>query len=88
MPCAQDSAHEQAATELTWTYLQRPPQRDPPRHPTECTLLLRLLPLPLPLRVPGGSPAQAPTHAGRMRTWLSPCSSPSSRSLAAPCRSP
>ncbi len=22
--CAQDSAHEQAAIELTWTYLQRP----------------------------------------------------------------
>ncbi|TPD98006.1 hypothetical protein FJP65_07830 [Stenotrophomonas maltophilia] len=27
------------ATELTWTYLQRPPQPDPPRHPTECPLL-------------------------------------------------
>ncbi|PJL71749.1 hypothetical protein B9Y75_07235 [Stenotrophomonas maltophilia] len=32
-----------AATELTGTYLQRPPQPDPPRHPTECTLLLLLL---------------------------------------------
>ncbi len=31
-----------AATELTWTYLQRPPQPDPPRHPTECPLLLLL----------------------------------------------
>ena len=31
------------ATELTGTYLQRPPQPDPPRHPTKCTLL----PLPL-----------------------------------------
>src|SRR6185437_15804868 len=30
------------ATELTGTYLQRPPQPDPPRHPTECRLLLRL----------------------------------------------
>ncbi|PJK95453.1 hypothetical protein B9Y65_21270 [Stenotrophomonas maltophilia] len=55
-----------AATELTGTYLQRPPQPDPPRQPTECRLLLLLrllllpLPLPLPLRVPGGSPAQAP----------------------------
>ncbi|MBA0447823.1 hypothetical protein D7Y61_10870 [Stenotrophomonas maltophilia] len=43
MPCAQDSAHEQAATELTWTYLQRPPQPDPPRHPTECKLLTLIL---------------------------------------------
>jgi len=31
------------ATELTGTYLQRPPQPDPPRHPTECQLLLLLL---------------------------------------------
>ncbi|SQG08595.1 Uncharacterised protein [Stenotrophomonas maltophilia] len=23
LPCAQDSAHEQGAIELTWTYLQR-----------------------------------------------------------------
>ncbi|WP_428701605.1 hypothetical protein, partial [Stenotrophomonas indicatrix] len=38
-----------AATELTWTYLQRPLQPDPPRHPTECPLLLLLLLLLLPL---------------------------------------
>jgi len=38
-----------AATELTWTYLQRPPQPDPPRHPTVCPLLLLLLLLLLPL---------------------------------------
>ncbi|PJL13727.1 hypothetical protein B9Y78_13060 [Stenotrophomonas maltophilia] len=36
------------ATELTWTYLQRPPQPDPPRHPTGSPLLLRLLLLRLP----------------------------------------
>ena len=29
LPCAQDSAHEQAAAELTGTYLQRVPQRLP-----------------------------------------------------------
>ncbi|MBA0430323.1 hypothetical protein D7Y53_10255 [Stenotrophomonas maltophilia] len=34
-----------AATELTWTYLQRPPQPDPPRHPTECPLLTLTLTL-------------------------------------------
>jgi hypothetical protein len=34
-----------AAIELTWTYLQRPPQPDPPRHPTDSQLLLLLLPL-------------------------------------------
>ena len=31
-----------AATELTWTYLQRPPQPDPPRQPTESQLLTLL----------------------------------------------
>ncbi len=36
-----------AATELTWTYLQRPPQPDPPRLPTDSQLLLLLLLLPL-----------------------------------------
>ncbi|RRU70986.1 hypothetical protein EGJ24_20600 [Stenotrophomonas maltophilia] len=52
-----------AATELTWTYLQRPPQPDPPRHPTDSPLLLlpRLLLLLLlrllllPLRVQGAA---------------------------------
>jgi len=44
-----------AATELTWTYLQRPPQPDPPRHPSGNLLLLSLrqLKLQLLLRVPG-----------------------------------
>ncbi|MBA0500744.1 16S rRNA (guanine(966)-N(2))-methyltransferase RsmD, partial [Stenotrophomonas maltophilia] len=37
-----------AATELTWTYLQRPPQPDPPRHPTGNPVLPLLLLLPLP----------------------------------------
>ncbi|MEN5319747.1 hypothetical protein ABE509_19630, partial [[Pseudomonas] hibiscicola] len=32
-----------AATELTWTYLQRPPQPDPARLPTGNQLLLLLL---------------------------------------------
>ncbi|QGL89010.1 hypothetical protein FEO91_12115 [Stenotrophomonas maltophilia] len=35
-----------AATEPTWTYLQRPPQPDPPRHPSAGPLLLLLLRLP------------------------------------------
>ncbi|MBA0227587.1 hypothetical protein D7U89_19165 [Stenotrophomonas maltophilia] len=55
MPCAQESAHEQAATELTWTYLQRPPQPDPHRHPTEIQLLTLLWLRPLPLRVQGAA---------------------------------
>ena len=38
------------ATELTWTYLQRPPQPDPPRHPAGNQPLL--LPLPLLLLLP------------------------------------
>ncbi|MNW01830.1 hypothetical protein D3C71_1975270 [compost metagenome] len=48
------------ATELTWTYLQRPPQPDPPRHPTEC----QLLPLPLlrPLRVQGAALPNTPAY--------------------------
>ena len=36
------------ATELTWTYLQRPPQPDPPRHPAGNQPLLLLLLLPWP----------------------------------------
>ncbi|MEN5099161.1 hypothetical protein ABE423_20160, partial [Stenotrophomonas sp. TWI1409] len=47
-----------AATELTWTYLQRPPQPDPPRHPTGNPLLLRLL-LLLLLRLAAGAGLQA-----------------------------
>ncbi|MBA0232355.1 hypothetical protein D7Y48_20470 [Stenotrophomonas maltophilia] len=35
-----------AATELTWTYLQRPPQPDPPRQPAGTQLLTLLLRLP------------------------------------------
>jgi hypothetical protein len=46
-----------AATELTWTYLQRPPQPDLPRLPTGSQLLLLLRPLLLllPLRVQGAA---------------------------------
>ncbi|QGL79262.1 hypothetical protein FEO94_03985 [Stenotrophomonas maltophilia] len=54
-----------AATELTWTYLQRPPQPDPPRHPTGNPLLLRLLLLLLPLlllRLLGRCRAASPAH--------------------------
>ena len=62
-----------AATELTWTYLQRPPQPDPPRHPTDSPLLL--LQLLLPPQVQGAALQSPPfpiprrmgiqsTHAG------------------------
>ena len=44
-----------AATELTWTYLQRPPQPDPPRHSSVDLLLLRLLLSLWPLRVQGAA---------------------------------
>ncbi len=46
-----------AATELTGTYLQRPPQPDPPRLPSGNPLLLLLRPLPLlaRLRVQGAA---------------------------------
>ncbi|MEX7643746.1 hypothetical protein AB6V54_18275, partial [Stenotrophomonas maltophilia] len=44
-----------AATELTWTYLQRPPQPDPPRHPPGNQLLLLLWRLPLIRRVQGAA---------------------------------
>src|SRR5688572_14106260 len=46
-----------AATELTWTYLQRPPQPDPPRHPTDTPLLS----LTLIRRVQGAALHQNPT---------------------------
>ncbi len=46
LPCAQESAHEQAAAKPAWTYLRRPRTPTPPRQPTECQLLL------LPLRLP------------------------------------
>ncbi|TPD68821.1 hypothetical protein FJP69_12295 [Stenotrophomonas maltophilia] len=48
-----------AATELTWMYLQRPPQPDPPRHPKECRPLP--LSLSLPLRVQGAALPTNPT---------------------------
>ncbi|PSD29949.1 hypothetical protein C7E17_18190, partial [Stenotrophomonas maltophilia] len=50
LPCAQDCAHEQAATEPPRTDSRRPPQSDPPRHPpvSQLLLLLRLLLLRLP----------------------------------------
>ncbi|MDR6696592.1 hypothetical protein J2X70_004103, partial [Stenotrophomonas sp. 1337] len=38
LPCAQESAHEQAAAKPTGTYLRRPRNPTPPRHPTECQL--------------------------------------------------
>jgi len=60
LPCAQDCAHEQAATELTWTYLQRPPQPDPPRLPTGNQLLLLLLLLLQLVAGAGRSPAEHP----------------------------
>ncbi|MDF2482332.1 MAG: hypothetical protein K0R79_2689 [Stenotrophomonas indicatrix] len=51
-----------AATELTGTYLQRPPQPDPPRYPTECPLLL--LPLPSIRRVQGAALPTTPYRTG------------------------
>ena len=48
-----------AATELTWTYLQRPPQPDPPRHPTDSPLLL--LQLLLPPQVQGAALQSPPS---------------------------
>ncbi|PJL65173.1 hypothetical protein B9Y61_14985 [Stenotrophomonas maltophilia] len=44
-----------AATELTWTYLQRPPQPDPPRHSPGNQLLPLLWRLPLIRRVQGAA---------------------------------
>ncbi|RRU71016.1 hypothetical protein EGJ89_12340 [Stenotrophomonas maltophilia] len=65
-----------AATELTWTYLQRPPQPDPPRHPTDSPLLLLLLLLPLPLirQVQGAAlpPSPLPKCEGRAVTSTPP----------------
>ncbi|CRD46374.1 hypothetical protein BN126310215 [Stenotrophomonas thermophila] len=58
-----------AATELTWTYLQRPPQPDPPRHPSGNQPLLLLLKLPASGRHYRGCRAQPcrtpPTPADR-----------------------
>jgi len=52
-----------AATELTWTYLQRPPQPDPPRLPSgnQLRLLLLLLQWPLPLQVQGAALPATPS---------------------------
>ncbi len=56
-----------AATELTWTYLQRPPQPDPPRLPTGNQLLLLVL-LLLQLGAGAGrSPAEHPPLMLRRR---------------------
>ncbi|MEM1488633.1 16S rRNA (guanine(966)-N(2))-methyltransferase RsmD, partial [Stenotrophomonas geniculata] len=53
-----------AATELTWTYLQRPPQPDPPRQPPGNQLLKLLRPLLRLQRVPGKArPNYNPAHA-------------------------
>ncbi|PTA70990.1 hypothetical protein C9412_15570 [Stenotrophomonas sp. Nf1] len=61
MPCAQDSAHEQAAAKPPGTGLRRPRTSTPPRHATECPLLLlQLLRL---LRVQGAAlPTNLPTR--------------------------
>ncbi|QGL67489.1 hypothetical protein FEO86_09455 [Stenotrophomonas maltophilia] len=53
LPCAQDSAHEQAAAKPPRTGLRRLPQPDPPRHPTGNPLLPLLLPLRLRLPASG-----------------------------------
>jgi hypothetical protein len=53
-----------AATELTWTYLQRPPQPAPPRYPTECPLLLLPLLLPSIRRVQGAALPTTPYRTG------------------------
>ena len=47
LPCAQESAHEQAAAKPTRTYLRRPRTPTPPRQTKNSPLLLLLLPLPL-----------------------------------------
>ncbi len=67
-----------AATELTWTYLQRPPQPDPPRHPSAGPLLLLLLRLPASgrhyLRAPGATRPQTPAlHSGSWVVCLIRC---------------
>ncbi|MBA0457188.1 hypothetical protein D7Y57_13800 [Stenotrophomonas maltophilia] len=67
-----------AATELTWTYLQRPPQPDPPRHPSAGPLLLLLLRLPASgrhyPRVPGATRAETPAlHSGSWVVCLIRC---------------
>ncbi|MBA0287165.1 hypothetical protein D5301_11610 [Stenotrophomonas sp. MH181796] len=56
MPCAQDSAHEQAAAKPPGTGLRRLPPPDPPRHPADCTLLT----LTLILQVQGCKPRNKP----------------------------
>ena len=55
-----------AATELTWTYLQRPPQPDPPRplSGTQLLLLLLLLLLPSIRRVQGAALPTPPYRTG------------------------
>ncbi|PSD50493.1 hypothetical protein C7E25_04535 [Stenotrophomonas maltophilia] len=56
-----------AATELTWTYLQRPPQPDPARLPTGNQLLLLLLLLLQLVAGAGRSPAEHPPLMLRRR---------------------
>src|SRR3972149_4529066 len=61
-----------AVTELTWTYLQRPPQPDPPRHPTDSQLLL--LTLTLLRQVQGCKPCNpTPSVSSRPRRWQPRC---------------
>ena len=69
------------ATELTGTYLQRPPQPDPPRHPSGNPLLLLLLLLLLRLPASGrhyrfggcrAQPCRPPSYCGGSRVmWMS-----------------
>jgi len=68
-----------AATELTWTYLQRPPLADLPRHPGEC----RRLPLTLPWfrRVRGAARPTTPQSCSRW--YVATSSQPISRAWRA-----
>ncbi len=64
LPCAQDSAQEQAAAKPTRTYLRRPRNPTPPRPPTDSPLWTLMLTLMLLWLVAGAgrSPASNP-HA-------------------------
>jgi len=60
------------ATELTWTYLQRPPQPGPPRHPSGNPLLPLLRLLPLLLRVQGAALPNTPYLTAVTCTSITP----------------
>ena len=63
-----------AATELTWTYLQRLPHPAPSRQPTECMLLVLRLPAS-GRHYRGGRvhPGQAPAQSGSWVVCLIRC---------------